>query len=215
VLALATEWLGHAATWSLAGGTAPGRALSGPLHAYLGPVGVVLAVLAVAASWGVWRGLDRLSSLTRRLRRATTAVATAPVPDPLDAGRAPVELPGPLRLGVSLATVQLVLYLCQENLEAHLVGRAAPGLHALTAHLGAPLAIHLALALVGTALAVEVLDHWQLRATDYERARVRYCALVAHRRVARLVPGPRPTLRPPASRYGWSLLGRAPPLVAA
>jgi hypothetical protein len=214
-LALIAVWVGHAATWYLTGGTAPSRALSGPLHAYLGPVGAVLAVVGVSASWAVWRGLDRLAALTRRVRRATTAAATAAAPSPPDSSRPAVPLVGPLRLGLSLATVQLVLYLCQENLEARLAGRAAPGLHALTAHHGAPIAIHLALALVATALAVEVLDRWQLRVTDLGRAVIRYRALVARRGVALLVPGPRPALRPPASVHGWSLLGRAPPLAAA
>jgi hypothetical protein len=212
-LALVAEWLGHAAVWFLTGGTAPARALSGPLHAYLGPLGLVIAVVAVASSWAVWQGLDRLVELTGRFRQATERRDATD--GPIDWQPSPHRLPGAGRVGLSLALVQVVVYLCQENLEARVIGLTAPGLHVLTAHHGAPIAIHLALAFVATSVAVSVLDHWHERTDELDRAVVRYHALVGRPAVSAMAPTPRPDLRPPALRYGRSLLGRAPPFVAA
>jgi hypothetical protein len=203
--------------WFVVGGTAPGRALSGPLHAYVGPLGAVLAVIAIAASWAVWQGLGRLAELSRRLRRASSSGGDgtpASVPDWCDSASAGPR-PGPLRIGVALASVQLLVYLCQENLEARLVGMTPPGLHALTAHHCAPLAIHLALALIATAVTVEILDRWRARSDELTRVVVRCRALAARRAEPALAPSPRPDLRPPVLRHGRSLLGRAPPLLAA
>jgi hypothetical protein len=212
VLALAAEWLGHATTWFVVGGCSPGRALSGPLHAYLGPVGLLLVGLALVASWATWRGLRRLGAVAAWARRAVRPGQPAPpgaASDLASPGREP--LPGPMRLWLALASVQVVVFLAQENLEARLVGLRSPGLHVLTAHLGAPVVIELVLALAATALATEVLDRWA-RHERHAAVAVARCRALFSRRAA---AGPRGSVvapEPPAIRFGRSFLPRPPPL---
>jgi len=216
VLALAGEWVGHAATWYLTGGATPGQALAGTAHRYLGPVGVVIALVAMAASWLVWRGLRRLAALARSFdlagRRAWREGAhpVAPVVSPREAAHAAAEL-GFSRLWIALAAVQIVVYLVQENLEVRLAGHGWLGLQAVTAHHGSAIAIHAAIALLGAALAVEVSDRWRFRTQVATVAIAAYRALT-WRRASRVGPLPRPRpSTPPLLLVGRSILSRPPP----
>jgi len=180
-------------------------------HAYLGPVGVILLVVGGVATWSSLRLIARLKASHVRLRRAlTTAPTNADRPI---AGqhtqRAPLTWPALVGL---MWTLQLGLYLLQENLEAHAYGLPAPGLGAVTGmHAWAPL-IHLGVA----ALLAATL--WALgRRLAELRTEVRHAgsllALLARRR-SRHQP---PSLisiaaRPPAQRWGTELWARPPPL---
>jgi heme exporter protein D len=206
-------WLGHTAEYVRVHGAVGMRAeLTGSVHGYMLPAGILLSVLAAAAGL---RCVQVWWELGLRLRAARDAVArawrggTGPVPaaPPLGEG---LRF-GPLLLG--LAPLQLVLYVLQENLEAWRAGVAAPGLGAITGvHRAAPL-VHLAVAACLVAV-VLLLQHALLR-----RGR----AVIACRRLARVLlaalarsqPAPRP--RPsgagsPRDRWGLHLLRRPPPV---
>ncbi len=216
VLVLVGEWLGHAITWFLTGGATPGLALSGATHTYLGPVGVGLAILAVAASWSVWSGLRRLGDLVRSMRSSldrTWRLDAGTGVDAIAAPAAPVREISWAQLWAGLAVVQLLVYLVQENVEARAAGFAAPGLHVLTAHHGSAVAIHAAIALLGAALAVEVADRWASTSRAVVQVIKLYRALTARRTdgvtpwIPRAVPA-----GSPVARFGRSFLPRPPPL---
>ena len=202
-VALGAEWLGHAGTWWLTGGVGPGHALSGSVHAYLGPIGVVLALVAVATAVVVLQALRALAARAERLRAAVGSAwrvptggspDAAPVSDrfstgarpgrPGRAGRAGRRVGGLAevgRLAGALLGVQLTVYLIQENLEVRAAGLGWPGLHVLSAHHGSAVAVHAAVALVAAWSAVAVLGRWVDRRATVARIAALYRALVAPR----------------------------------
>ena len=216
MLALAGEWLGHAITWWLSGGVAPGRALSGPMHSYLGPVGAVLALLALVASYLTWRGLQQLARLTASLRRALNRVRE-PDRDLRDQARSVVESgdaiapPGPLRLWVGLFSVQVAVYVAQENIEIHLLGLPAPGLHVLTAHSGLPLLVHGVVAFAGAVIAISVLDRWGTHLDEALHVARLYVTLAAPQTPVVAWPGDLVPAGCPVRLFGLSFLSRPPP----
>ncbi len=215
-LALLGEWLGHAGSWWLSGGVGPGRALSGPMHTYLGPVGVVLAVVAVTMSGLVWAGLARLSRGTRSLHRALSQAWRS---DPavhhqaraLARPSAHARRAGPLRIWTALASVQLVLYLVQENLELRLLGLPGGGLHVLSVHLGLPVIVHGAVAFGATVIAVLIVDWWDERVARASGIARLFVRLVAPRPAAMSWPGDRTPPAAPCARFGLSFAARPPP----
>jgi heme exporter protein D len=206
-------WLGHTAEYVRVHGAVGMRAeLTGSVHGYMLPAGILLSVLAAAAGL---RCAQVWWELGLRLRAARDAVArawrgrTGPVPAPPPLGEG-LRF-GPLLLGLALP--QLVLYVLQENLEAWRAGVAAPGLGAIAGvHRAAPL-VHLAVAACLVAV-VLLLQHALLR-----RGR----AVIACRRLARVLlaalvrsqPAPRPRSSrsgSPRDRWGLHLLRRPPPV---
>jgi heme exporter protein D len=208
-------WLGHTAEYVRIHGAVGIRAeLTGSVHGYMLPAGILLSLLAAAAglrcaqAW--WELGLRLraarDAVTRAWRGRTAALPPAPSPPPLGEG---------LRFAallLGLAPLQLMLYVLQENLEAWRAGLAAPGLGAIAGvHRAAPL-VHLAVAAC-LASVVLLLQH---------ALRRRGRAVIACHRLARVLlaallraqPAPRP--RPsragsPRDRWGLHLLRRPPP----
>jgi hypothetical protein len=224
VLALVAEWAAHAATWYLTGGATPGHALSGATHTYLGPVGLLLAGLAAAASWSVWRGLRGLVAVARSfeaaIRRPRRDHPGAPA-GVAGSARGPGSVAAAARIGArrvwaALLCVQLVVYVVQENVEAHAAGLGTPGLHVLTAHHGSALFVHAAIALLGAMLAVELGDRWIARAHAVVVAVRAYRAVTWRRALA--PAGPRHDAvvsDSPLERVGRSILSRPPPLLTS
>jgi hypothetical protein len=217
-MALAGEWAGHAATWYLTGGATPGQALSGASHTYLGPVGLLIAVLAAGASWLLWRGLRRLVEAARTiqggLRRPRRVDVRRVASERLEGVRDARDL-ADLRftqVWAALVAVQVVVYLVQENVESRAAGYGLPGLNVLTAHHGSPLIAHAAIALLGAALAVELADRWHARSREVSVAVAAYRALASRRSSEPCVPpAALHTVPTPLVLVGRSILSRPPP----
>jgi len=138
--ALIGEWLGHTAEFVRVSGP---RAAFGSVHVYMGPIGVVLAVAALAAVHSTARLARVLERRVAELRRVEAHRLTRPP----GVSQALKSLSVPA-LGLIVWATQCGLYLLQENLEAGAAHRVAPGLAVLGgAHALAPL-VHLAVALV-------------------------------------------------------------------
>ncbi len=216
LLVLAGEWLGHAGSWWLSGGVGPGRALSGPMHTYLGPVGAVLAVTAVAMSGLIWWCLVRLSRWTESLQRALGR-AWRSDPELRDRARALAGPPvharraGALQIWATLVSVQLVLYLVQENLELCLLGLPRTGLHVLTVHHGLPVIVHGVVAFAAAVIAVLIADGWGERLARASRMARLYVRLVAPLTPVKPWPGGRRCGATPRGLFGPSFLARPPP----
>jgi hypothetical protein len=215
-LVLVAEWLGHAGSWWLSGGVGPGHALSGPMHSYLGPVGVVLALLAATMSGIIWACLTGLSRWTEAACRALAQAWRADLVLRHQAG-AVAESPacerraGPMQIWGALVSVQLVLYVVQENLELRLLGRPDAGMHVLTAHHGLPLLVHGAVAFGAMLVALLLSERW-----DEGLARARGVACLYIRLAAPLTPvvawpGPRRAAARPRTLFGFSFAARPPP----
>ena len=214
-LALVGEWLGHAGSWWLSGGVGPGRALSGPMHAYLGPVGLLLALLAVATSGLIWWALTQLNLATQSLRAALgRAWRRDPVLDERArslARSAPPRQAGVARLWLALASVQVVVYVAQETLELHLLGRSGGGLHVVAVHHGLPLAVHATVALAAAVLAALVADIWRAQAERAAEVARLFVRLSPPAPLPDRAPSSAPWARPPLGRFGLSLAARPPP----
>jgi hypothetical protein len=181
-------------------------AVSRSMHAYFGPIGVVLLVVAVGA---VHATLRLVRHLEQRVALLGAALRTTRAP-----GRVP-RRPGPAwtldfwTVFRVLVIVQLGLYLLQENLEAHAFGLPAPGLGALTGpHALAPF-VHF---VVAFAMASAL---WLMRRRTtalVEKAR-RLEARLARRVAARDSVRPAVTQRSwtPLQRWGTALWARPPP----
>jgi hypothetical protein len=218
LLALAGEWAAHATTWYLTGGATPGQALSGASHTYLGPAGVLIAVLAAGASWLVWRGLRRLGEVARSIESsARRAWRFDPRRLPAEGlrGSGPDSDLGDLRftpVWAALIAVQVVVYLVQENVESRAAGHGLPGLHVLTVHHGSALLAHAVLALLGAAIAVELVDRWQARSQKVTVAVAAYRAVTWRRsRVPCDPPAALGAAATPLLLVGRSILSRPPP----
>ncbi len=167
LLALVGVWVGHAAEYVRTGGralAAPG--LPGAVHLYMLPVAGVLLLLAAVGAAGLWRSWVALSWRMARARAGIEAVwrGRRPVHPVPEAGSLP---PFGCRLAAlwpALGTVQVALYLLQENLEALSSGMPMPGLGPVTGvHWAAPL-VHLTVALVLAVAAAAVLALFRRRA---------------------------------------------------
>jgi hypothetical protein len=221
LLALVGEWVAHAATWFLTGGATPGHALSGATHTYLRPVGLALVGSAVLVSWFVWRGLQHLGAMAASFRSAARRAGRLPSwpgsrpPGHGTAAAAPASV-RPGQLWGALLSVQLAVYLVQENVEAHAAGLATPGLHVLTAHHGSALVVHAAVALLAAMLAVEVGDRWVERRHDVAVAARAYRAVTWRRTIAPAgLRHDAVVSDSPLDRIGRSILSRPPPLLSA
>ncbi len=214
--ALVGAWTGHTLEYlRVAGRAGLGASLLSGVHAYMLPVGAVLALAATvwSAHCGrAWLLLGRrLDGLRAALRGALRGRVAAPSP-----AAAPVSSPSRLlALWLPLGTAQVALYLLQENLEAALSGAPLPGLGpVLGVHAGAA-AVQLGVALV---LAAALLAAGRLLA---HRARtVERCERLLRLLWERLRPRPRlPAGARDAGPSAVELLGAGiwarPPPVAA
>ena len=210
--AMSATWSAHALEYLRAWGTDGwGRSVSGSVHAYLGPVGVVLfgagAVSLLATSALVSSLERRLHGLRRHLALGTRAPSAINL-------RTPAVLSFP-SLVARLWVCQLPLYILQENLEARAVHLRAPGMGAITGvHALAP-AVHLLVALV----AAGFLALTRRRFTELaEAARAIAVRLAARGRATAqpLAPGRASTRSStPAERWGRQRWCRPPPAIVA
>jgi hypothetical protein len=215
-------WLGHTLEYIRVWGTGGlEQEISGSVHLYMVPAGLGLTVLLAAAA----ATLGRLrAGLGERAARASALLARpwhALVPP---AARSE-EKPRPHRsalavfatLGTTLATVQVGLYLFQENAETALAGVPVPGLSAVSGvHWAAPLIqVGVGLALAAVATAVWVLLRRDAEAVErVERAVRRVLAVLAARRgrsVTTPLTAPR-RVYPLPELLGSSIWCRPPPL---
>lgn len=215
VVALAGAWLGHTLEYLRVMGTAGlDRSLLGGAHAYMLPVGALLALIAALTGAGCWRAWLRLG---RRLDGARAALLRAwrggrAGPEP---PRAAAWVSPPARLvalWLPLGAVQIALYLIQENLEAVLSGGTAPGPRPLLGVHAAASAVQLGVALVLAAAVLVAGRRLAGRAREVERCERLLRALWerrlhgadAPRRARRCSPSP-------VDRFGRQLWGRPPP----
>ena len=148
VLAVVGTWLGHAIEYArVAGLRGLLDGLAGPLHTYMVPAGAVIAVLtfcvasefALAARRIRQRRGELKNHLTEAFRGRQKELASG-----LPAASTP-QLSG-RAIVAALTSLQLILYLLQENIEAAAGGVSAPGFGAVTGtHWAAPL-VHFAVA---------------------------------------------------------------------
>jgi hypothetical protein len=215
---MAAEWVGHAVTWWLSAGTSAAGALSGNLHAYLEPVGFLVALVTVSAAAAAWAAARALSRTTWAWQRWLRQGGGPPADRPhLTPSTSVPNGPGSVsfrRAWLALVAAQLGAYLVQENLEAVIAGDRAPHLRALAEHRGLPVVVHAVVALVATAALVAAGRGWIRRRLTARRVIAAYRALIRRRTAGAspptaLIPA-RPTLR---ERFGTSLLPRPPPLL--
>jgi len=214
-LALVGAWLGHTLEYlRVEGGPGVERALLAGVHAYMLPVGVLLAVGAALAgvrcrhAWLVLgRRLDRARASLRGLARGERVAPSTLAP------AAEVSAPaGLLAFWLPLGAAQLALYLAQENLEAVLGGAAAPGLGPVTGVHRAAAALQLGVALVLAAGLLAVGRLLRRRVHTIARVerllRLLWDRLLHGRRSPRGARAWRPA---PVERFGHQLWSRPPP----
>jgi hypothetical protein len=217
LLALIGVWLTHTVEHIRVGGAAGvSTAAFASVHVYMLPVGALLAVAAAGAGVGVWRAwwaLGRRLEQTRvalagalRGRRTPWTLRTAPA--------RPSDGAALLALWLPLSLLQVGLYLLQENVEALIANRTAPGLGAVTGIHAPVLALHV---LVAWALAWIVL--LLLRHLGERGGMVAACErllLAVLRRLGRAGSVPRAARLcdpSPRERLGSGLWRRPPPLL--
>ncbi len=195
------EWLGHTIEYVRVAGP---RAAFGSVHVYMGPVGVVLVIAASAAVHSTVRLAGvlerRLAELRHVERHRLTGGSDRRLP--------PRSLSVPALAAIVWAT-QCGLYLLQENLEAGVAHRVAPGLSALGgSHASAPM-VHLVVALA------LVAGLWLARRQVSRLARVVRLVEARLRLVDRAETRVwrRPSARAwtPIDRWGSQLWSRPPP----
>jgi hypothetical protein len=215
LVALVGAWTGHTLEYvRVAGGAGLAGSLLSGAHAYMLPVGALLALTAAlcgARCRRAWlllgRRLDRLHAALRGALRGR--VPTAPSASP------PVSPPARLiALWLPLGAAQIALYLVQENLEAAFAGAPAPGLGpVLGVHAGAA-AVQMGVALVLAAVLLLGARLLARRALSVER-----CERLLRVLRDRLVTGPRTPGRArafdpaPVERFGRQLWSRPPPVL--
>jgi hypothetical protein len=215
VLALLGVWVSHAAEYARTGGrvlSAPG--VPGAIHPYMLPVAVVLvlaAALGAARLWHAWVALSWRLARTRagiraawRGHGAATAAAEAAELPPFGCRLA--------TLWPALASVQISLYVLQENLEARWSGLPLPGLGPVTGvHRAAPL-IHLGVALLLAIGAAAVLAGFRRRAHAVA-ASERLLRVLQRALTGRFLSLPRDGAWTPSPEdlFGTHILRRPPP----
>jgi len=215
-LALGGAWLGHELeymrVWGLAGLE---RGTTGSMHAYMLPVGLVLAIVAALIAHRAWSSWQRLATRLDRaalvLRSALRGGRPEPIP-PLSAtpSRASWES-RILLLGLALAILQICLYLLQENIEAVVSTAPVPGIGAITGlHWAAPL-VHLDVALTLLALVTLTARVVRRRVADVAVIEALIRAIAARLRpVSAARPKPVAATSPHAW-FGRHLWSRPPP----
>jgi len=204
ITAVIGAWLAHgleyARVWGWDGFA---TSASRQVHTYMGPVGVVLLLLAFV---GVELGLRTV----RRLQRLVAGLSDGHV-DPAAAFPGGRRFTVPITTLLSLVwTLQLVVYVAQENAELRALGVHQPVLNVISGvHLWAA-GVHLVVA--GALLAVLWLVHRPI-AQLAELVREVVAWLLAHpgRRLAPERPAPAVRSWTPVERFGRQLWSRPPP----
>ena len=197
LLACVGVWLSHTLEYvRVWGWSGLDQELTGSVHLYMVPVGVVLVLLVAAAGAALAR-LHR--HLTRRVEHASGLLALVwrgrmeadQRPATPGRGQRPSSVRVIFTLGAALGALQVGLYLIQENLESAVAGAPTPGLSVITGvHWAAPL-IHVG---VGFMLATLSAALWSLlrrreaAVERIERAVHGVIAALAARRVRPLLP---------------------------
>ena len=172
-LALVGLWLGHTVEYVRVLGTAGlTTELTGSVHAYMLPLGAVLAIAATLGGASIWRWwvalgarLDRARAMAASLLRGHAPAAAAAIGEP-PLSDSPSFVAGVLAAWPALALLQIGLYLIQENVEALAGGAPAPGFGAITGvHALAPL-VHAGVALVLVVAGAALLRLLQRRARE-------------------------------------------------
>jgi hypothetical protein len=179
------------------------------------PVAGVLAALSAVFAvrlWRAWQALThRLDAAAARLRRIWRGHAEA---TPVRQASASSPAARVVAIWLPLATVQIALYLIQENLEAIAQAQPAPGWGAITGiHWAAPFVhMYVSLLLACAIHICQVLRH--RRAVIVERLEALLSIEIRRRRVAPLEPATSvPWFASPLRRFGRHLWRRPPPLI--
>jgi len=209
-------WLSHTLEYVRVWGTTGlDTQLRGSVHGYMLPLAAVLACLGAA---GGVRCRQLWRELARRLEEARLGIAAAWRSRPPRAVAARADAPpsrsaGVVALFLPVLAVQLALYMLQENAEAWGAGAPAPGLGAVSGiHWAAPL-LHIAVALVLSAVVVTLRRHvgGLIEAVAACVRLLRVLAGFLGRPIAHARP--RPSWRPsPLDRLGRQLWRRPPPI---
>jgi hypothetical protein len=188
------------------------------LHAYMLPLGVLLALLAAVGgvrAWYAW------CALGRRMVAARAALlrvwrGRAPAPDIAPRGDV-TSCPRPqlVVLWAPLTLLQLALYLLQENLEAAAAGHPLPGLAPVTGvHWAAPM-VHAGTSFL-LAAGILVLMRFLGRRRHALDVIERLVHTLAHHLGRSCDQSPAPVWCPsPLDRLGRQLLRRPPPALLA
>lgn len=216
LLAFAGTWLGHTLEYlRVSGPVGLLRAMTGSVHLYMLPLGVVLLAVALA-SGTVWLRavlslavrLQRLRDGLRRGRRARPVSLGAVVPEPGRVARAG-------SLWVLLGVTQIALYLVQENVESHVAGLRSPGLGAVLGTHWAAIPIHLLVAGVLAAAASRLVRYrhrLERAVAQHERVQAR---LWADRIALAPAVSKAPRVLTPHERWSSQRWQRPPPALIA
>jgi hypothetical protein len=200
LLALSGVWLGHAIEYvRVWGGSGLDRALTGPTHAYMVPVGVILglaAALIARRAWASWhrlaRRLDAASTALRRALRGQSVEFSG-----AENGSAASWEARIFSLAILLAIGQIALYVLQENLEALATHQSMPGL-------GSILGVHWAAALIQLDVAFVLLAAVAVAVRPFRARLTEISAVAALIRVLSAA------LRPHSERCARPLIDIAP-----
>ncbi|MBV8161603.1 MAG: hypothetical protein JO265_11830 [Acidimicrobiia bacterium] len=200
-------WLGHVLEYlRVWGWNGFGSATSRQVHAYMGPVGIVLLTLAFVGVHATLRAYRRLERLFDGLTNRTVDPATAVAPTSNDRGFC---VPVTTLLSITWV-LQLALYVAQENAELRAVGLHPPVLSVITGtHQWAP-AVHLLVACVVVA-AVWLLHRSAAELAGMVRQVVTWLLAARRRAEAPLPPVAAARSWTPAERFGCQLWSRPPP----
>ncbi|MBV9411973.1 MAG: hypothetical protein JO148_10270 [Acidimicrobiia bacterium] len=206
--AVAGAWLAHGLEYVRVWGWGEfGSATSRQVHTYMGPVGLVLVLLAFV---GVEAGLRSF----RRLERVLAGLSNGTV-EPTQVQSEPRRFAIPITSLLSLIWVlQLVVYVIQENAELRAEGIHQPILNVLTGpHIWAA-GVHLLVAalLVGT---IWLLHRPLAQLADVVRQVVAWLVASQRRAAAGATPAPSVRSWTPAERFGRQLWSRPPPVARA
>jgi hypothetical protein len=203
--ALGGEWLSHTLEYVRLWGRH--RAFDS-VHVYMGPIGAVLVVAALAGVHSTIRLACRLERRLAELRRVEAGRSLSG-----SLGGSPSEN-SPRSMSVSALvaivwTTQCALYLVQENLEFGFNGHGAPGLSVFRGDHGLAPIVHLAVALA----LVACLWLARRQVTRLDRAVRLIEARLHFVRRPRAIVRPSPSARAwtPIDRWGMQLWSRPPP----
>lgn len=201
--ALVGEWLAHTVEFVRLSGL---RGAFGSVHVYMGPIGAVLVVAALAAVHSTVR-LARV--LKRRLAELRRFEARGLIGVPSRTSSPPARSWSVPALVTMVWATQCALYVLQEDLESRVAHLGTPGLSVLGgAHALAPL-VHLAVALALVAAL------WLSRRQVSRLAQVVHLAEVrlrfALRVAATVLPCTPARVWTPEDRWGFALWSRPPP----
>jgi hypothetical protein len=167
LLAFCGVWISHTLEMVRVFGVgALGTALGRPVHVYMIPAGLVLALLATAAGVRAARAWYRLGAALDAAALAVRALLRPARGDRARSAAGPAQpstASSLLLVWLALATLQIVVYLAQENLEYRALGLPSPGFSVLTGPHWAATLVHLYVAFLLATAALIVQRRLQSR----------------------------------------------------